>query len=195
MIQASAARSLSTIDQVVDLATIESGRVRPAYQLVDCRGIVADVAATLGTVAAKRGLSLCLDVPDYPVMITSDPGILGRLLRELVSNALRFSDAGEVHVRLRTSDEAVVIDVSDDGPGIPVAEQTRVFEPFERGDLAAERDDDAPGLGLHVARKQADLLGAQLSLASQAGSGATFSVTFTDPHARPQTGTGQSPGS
>ncbi len=88
-----------------------------------------------------------------------------------------------MRIRLHPGEEQVIIDVCDDGPGIPGPEQARVFEPFERGDVAS--DDGAPGLGLHLARKQADLLGAQLSLASQAGSGSVFSVKFTDSQARP----------
>jgi signal transduction histidine kinase len=182
LIQASAARSLATIEQVVDLAGIESGRVRPAPQPIDCRGVVADVAGQLQAAAAERGRHLRIDVPEHPVMIISDPGILGRLLRELVGNGLRFSDAGEVRIRLHASDQPVVIDISDDGPGIPMLEQARIFEPFERVELAAESGDGAPGLGLHLARKLAGLLNAQLSLGSQAGSGATFSITFADPH-------------
>ncbi len=195
MIQASAIRSLSTIEQVVDLAKIESGRVHPAPQLVDCRDIVADVAARLQTAAAGRGLRLCIDVPERPVLVTSDPEILGQLLRELVSNGLRFTAAGEVRILLHASDRPVVFDVSDNGPGIPAHEQARIFEPFERGDLAAESGDGAPGLGLHMARKQAGLLGAQLSLTSQTGSGSTFSITFAHPHARPRTEAGTDPGS
>ena len=145
MVQASAARSLATIEQVVDLVRMESGRVRASPQLVDCRGVVAEVTAELRAVGAERGLRLRADVPPGPVVITTDPGILGRLLRELVGNALRFADAGEVRIRLHTGDGPVVIDVSDDGPGIPLHEQARIFEPFERG--AAEGDDGAPGLG------------------------------------------------
>jgi nitrogen fixation/metabolism regulation signal transduction histidine kinase len=191
MIQASAARSLATIEQVVDLARIESGRVCASPQLVDCRDLVAEVAAELRVAAGERGLCLCADVPQYPVVITTDPGILRWLLRELTGNALRFTDAGEVRIRLHASDGPVVIDVSDDGPGIPLDEQARIFEPFERGARPAEGDDGAPGLGLGLARKQADLLGAQLSVRSQAGSGSTFSVTFADPHSQP----GKDPGS
>jgi signal transduction histidine kinase len=127
------------------------------------------------------------------VVITTDPGILGRLLRELVGNALRFTDAGEVRIRLHAGDGPVVIDVSDDGPGIPLHEQGRIFEPFERGARTAEGDDGAPGLGLGLARKQAGLLGAQLNVRSQAGSGSTFSITFADPHTEPGTGPGTDP--
>jgi signal transduction histidine kinase len=195
MVQASAARSLATIEQIVDLARIESGCVRPSPQLVDCRGVVTEVAAKLRAAAAERGLRLGVDVPERPVMVTSDPDILGRLLSELVGNALRFTDAGEVRIRLHASDGPVAIDVSDDGPGIPPDEQARIFEPFERGASAAERDDGAPGLGLGLARKQAGLLGSQLSVRSQAGSGSTFSVTFADPHTQPGTGPGVDPGS
>jgi two-component sensor histidine kinase len=187
MVQASAARSLATIEQVVDLARIESGQVSASPQLTDCRGVVAEVAAELRAPSAERGLRLRVDVPQGPVVITTDPGILGRLLRELVGNALRFTDADEVRIRLQAGDGAVVIDVSDDGPGIPLHEQGRIFEPFERGARATEADDSAPGLGLGLARKQAGLLGAQLSVRSQAGSGSTFSITFADPHTGPVT--------
>jgi signal transduction histidine kinase len=71
LLQASAARSLATIDQVVELAAAESGQARPEPQLVDCRDIVTAVAGQLGTAAAERGLRLCVDVPDRPVMIST----------------------------------------------------------------------------------------------------------------------------
>jgi signal transduction histidine kinase len=193
MIQGSAARSLSTIEQVVQLARIQSGRVLPALQFADCRDVVTSVAAALQGAAADRGLRLSTDVPGHPVMIFSDPDILGQLLSELASNGLCYTDGREVRIRVHADQEPVVVDVCDDGPGIPAPEQARIFEAFQRGDLAS--DDGAPGLGLHLARKQAGLLGAQLTLASQPGSGSTFSITFTDPHARPVPGTGQDPGS
>jgi signal transduction histidine kinase len=183
MIQTSAVRSLATIEQVADLARIDAGKIQPAFDLVDCRGVVADVAAGLQDAAAERELCLRAEIPDQPVMVTSDPEILAPLLRELVSNALRFTDAGEVRVQLQAGDGPVVIEVADDGPGIPLDDQARIFGPFERGELAAERHDGAAGLGLYLACARAGLLGLQLGLASQAGSGSTFSVTF---HAGPQ---------
>jgi signal transduction histidine kinase len=108
---------------------------------------------------------------------------------------VRFTDAGEVRIRLKAGAEPLVIEVSDDGPGIAAAEQARVFGPFERGAPAADTDDGAAGLGLYLARKQAGQIGAELSLASQAGSGSTFSITFTGSSAQPGTGPGTDPGS
>jgi hypothetical protein len=195
MIQASAVSSLATIDQVLDLAGIESGRVHASPQPVDCRDLVAEVTAELQAAATESGLRLRAEIPRDPVVISTDPGLLGRLLRELIGNALRFTDAGEVRIRLDSSNGPVVIDVSDDGPGIPSHEQARLFEPFERGASAAERDDGAPGLGLGLARGQAGLLGAQLGVRSQDGSGSTFSVTFADPHAQVGPGPGLDSGS
>ena len=128
MIQASAARSLSTIEQVVQLARMQSGRVRPALQFADCRDVVTSVAAMLQGAAADRGLRLLTDVPEHPVMILSDPDILGQLLSELVSNGLCYTDGREVRIRLHVDEEPVIIDVRDDGPGIPVPEQARILE-------------------------------------------------------------------
>ncbi len=71
LIQASAARSLSTIERVVDLTRMESGRVRPALQVIDCRDVVIGVAATLQTAAADRRLHLSADVPGHPVMLSA----------------------------------------------------------------------------------------------------------------------------
>jgi signal transduction histidine kinase len=192
MIQASAARALATIEKVTDLAKIESGQAGAARQAVDCRDVVARAASKLGDSAAGRGLRLRTEVPDRPATVTSDPEVIGRLLCELVENGLKFTDAGEVRIRLHASGPQVVIEVSDDGPGIPLDEQARIFEPFERGELAAECDDGA-GLGLYLARRQADLLGARLSVASRAGSGSTFSLIFAGPGAVSGTGSGADP--
>lgn len=185
LVQASAARSLATIEQVVELARLGSGQLLPVRVLVDCTEVITTVAAKLAATAAQRGLRLRVDVPPHPVTVTSDPDMLGRLLAELVANGLRFTDGTEVRIRLQAGDGAVAIEVSDDGPGIPPDEQARIFEPFERGAHAAEHDDSAPGLGLHLAARQAAMLGAALALRSQNGSGSTFSVTFADPHPRP----------
>src|ERR1700689_5441080 len=100
MIQASAARGLAASEKGPDLAKIESGQAGAARQAVDCRDVVARAASKLGDSAAGRGLRLRTEVPDRPATVTSDPEVIGRLLCELVENGLKFTDAGEVRIRL-----------------------------------------------------------------------------------------------
>jgi signal transduction histidine kinase len=178
MIESSASRSLATVEQVVDAAKIEAGRVVVERRTADGCATVAAVAAVFQPIAEARGLRLRVEVPDHPVLISTDNDLLGNLLRELVDNAVKFADAGPVLIRLTANaDRSAVIEVSNDGPGIPVHDQVRVFAAFERGELAAERDDDGCGLGLYRASKLADLLGAHLSVRSEAGQRTTFTLT------------------
>jgi len=185
MIQSSARQSLATIERVVDIANLQSGRVEGDPRLIDCRGVVADAAATFAAAAQERGLRLRTDLPDHPVTVYADTAILTRTLRELLDNAVKFADPGEVVLHAGTDRGRPIVEVSDDGPGIPAGDQERIFEAFERGELAAERDDEGAGLGLYLARLLADRLGACLSARSPAGR-TTFTITFPDPDAVPR---------
>jgi signal transduction histidine kinase len=114
--------------------------------------------------------------PDLPVEV--DPGEVGRAVRNLVDNALRYGGA-EPHVHVRTSgaDGSVVVEVRDDGPGIAADDLDRIFEPFFRaGDY--DRDSRGVGLGLAIARDLAERNGGRLSVTSSMGAGATFRLTL-----------------
>ncbi len=179
MIQASAERSLATVEHVVDIAKIESGRVTCERRPTDCRTVVTEVVHAFQERAESRGLRLRAEVPDHPAVIMTDGEILGRALRELVDNATKFSDTGEVVVRITAGDDQPTgIEVADQGPGIPADEAADIFDAYQRGTLAAERDDDGAGLGLYLARSLTDLLGATLDLTSRTGTGSTFAITF-----------------
>jgi two-component system sensor histidine kinase/response regulator len=183
MIQAGAHRSMATVERVLDAAKVELAAAAADFGPVDLCALVAEAAGTPDKIAEQRATVLCADIPLQPVMVATDPDILSRLLRELIDNALTFADATEIRVKLGTGTgpRQVLIEVSDDGAGITDQDQVRIFEAFERGSGAAQLDPDGIGMGLYLARKMADRLGADLSLSSRPGSGSTFTVTFADP--------------
>ncbi len=186
MIRSSAGRSLQTVERVVDITRIDAGRVRCDPRPTDCGALATGAIAPFLTPAAARGLRLRVVAPPSPVVVLTDPDLLGRVLHELLDNAVRFADPGEVVVRVLA--EPGCVEVTDPGPGIPAEEQERIFAPFERGELAAERDDGGAGLGLYLARRLTGLLGAGLSVRGEPGGGTTFSVMFPavpDAAARP----------
>ena len=177
MVQTSAQRLLATIERLTDIAKIESGGLQPHWESVDCGALVA---------RATRP-ELVLDTPDEPVVVSSDPKILTKLLSELIDNAVRFTRSAPGAVRVRVHPAAgagaALIAVEDDGPGIPDSERARIFEAFERGENAAEYGDGS-GLGLYLAFRLAGLLGAQLDVHSGPGGGSSFTVSI--PAAEPQ---------
>lgn len=179
MLQASAQRSLATVERVIEVAKLEAGRFACCHRAVDCLGIVDRVTAALRSTADRHGVVLRTEQPEYPITVLADPKVLELLLLELVGNGLRFTDAANLTVRVGGEDgRTAVIEVCDDGPGIPDEEQARIFEPFERGRRSVELDDEGIGMGLYLAQRQAALLGARLSVRSQAGGATTFSLRF-----------------
>jgi len=177
MVQTSAQRLLATIERLTDIAKIESGGLQPRWEPVDCGALVAE----------ETHPGLVLDAPDRPVVVTSDPKILKKLLHELVDNAVKFtrSASGAVRVRVHPAadDGAALISVEDDGPGVPDSERARIFEAFERGENAPDYSDGS-GLGLYLAVRLAGLLGAQLDVHSGPGGGSSFTVSV--PAVEPQ---------
>lgn len=180
LVQTSANRLLATIERLVDIAKIEFGGRQPSRERFDCAALAAEVTRLLQPAADANHVTLLLTTPEAPVAVTSDPGAVRQLLRELVDNAVKFADpgAGRVQVTVHPVDPegAVQISVTDNGPGIPGPEQDRVFDAFVRGEDAAERDENGSGLGLYLAARLAGLLGAQLHLDCPPGAGSAFTI-------------------
>jgi signal transduction histidine kinase len=185
LLRASACQMLTTIERVVEIASLDTRPATPAAELVDCRELVAGVVAQLRP-GTDRGLRLLADLPDGPVRFTGEPEPLRRLLTELVDNAVKHSDASEVRVRVvpATPGTGAVIEVGDDGSGISPADQRRIFDPFERGESATEDRGHSSGLGLAIAGRIAARYGLHLGLHSTPGLGSTFSIRCTGPDAR-----------
>ncbi|MEP7059744.1 MAG: ATP-binding protein, partial [Actinomycetota bacterium] len=119
-------------------------------------------------------------LPGCPVGIVTDPQRLGQILTNLVGNALKFSPAGE-HVGLEAgpgTEDQIVFNVRDHGPGIPDSEHSKIFERFAQADSEATRNTHGVGLGLYITRELATAMGGTVSLISAPGAGSTFLVTI-----------------
>ena len=181
--QSSAKGLLAIIDDILDFSKIEADRLeleRVPFRLAD---LLADVLRSLAAAAHGKGLELVLDVaPGVPVAVVGDPGRLRQVATNLVSNAVKFTERGEVVLRVSPagtpSADAVelVFDVVDTGIGIPKDKQGQLFEPFTQEDSSTTRRYGGTGLGLAISRRLAQLMGGSIVLESDAGQGSTFRV-------------------
>jgi signal transduction histidine kinase len=173
----SAIQMLRVTEQVVDISRLQSPVGPPVPVEFDCAQMIADTVGTHQPAAAARGIRLVAELPDGPLLITGENRLFGRLLYELLDNAVKYADRGDVYIRITDSrPDVLTIDVADDGPGITAAERSRIFEPFERGEAASAGGDGGAGLGLYLARKVAERLGATLSLSGEDHRGTTFTI-------------------
>jgi signal transduction histidine kinase len=173
----SAIQMLRVTEQVVDISRLQSPVGPPVLVEFDCAQVVADTVRTHQPAATARGIRLVTELPDGPLLITAENRLFSRLLYELVDNAVKYADRGEVRIRIMDPHpDVVTIEVADPGPGITAAERSRIFEPFERGEAASAGGDGGAGLGLYLARQVAKRLGAKLSLSGEEHRGTTFTI-------------------
>jgi len=177
LIDSSAHALLDLVNELLDLAKAESGRLEPALERARLADIFATLAGTMRAVPRSGDTALVVDEPDVPDLLT-DPILLTQLLRNLVTNGLKFTPAGEVRMAA-THDAAtgeVLLSVSDTGIGIPAEEQERVFEEFHQVRHRIQASVTGTGLGLPYARRLAHVLGGSITLESEPGRGSTFTV-------------------
>jgi PAS domain S-box-containing protein len=178
IVRESARHLLAVINDLLDLAKIESGTVEIALEAVDCRSLLEEVAVALRPLAQAKGLAFDVEVPDHPVAALAARTTLGLVLRQLADNAVSLTDEGGVRLVLaeRTDGDRriVTIDVVDTGPGIGDADQDRLFDAFQpQGGTPVG---DGTGLGLHISRRRVELLGGTLRCHSAPARGSTFTV-------------------
>jgi signal transduction histidine kinase len=180
-IGASAKHLLALIDEVLTLSRLELGRERITPASVDVATLVEEAAAMMEPDAHKKGLRLSLVVPEQPVSMVTDAGKLRQALVNLLGNAVKFTDHGEVCIRAlcEQEGEAVVFEVEDTGIGIDAQHLPRVFDAFWQVDQAPTRRVGGTGLGLHVTRRLVRLLGGEVAARSTVGKGSCFSIRLS----------------
>jgi Na+/proline symporter/signal transduction histidine kinase len=168
------------INQVLDLAKIESGRAEWRIARTDVRDIVNQAIAQMSQVFKEKGVALTTDLPPRAEVVAADSDRLLQVLLNLLSNALKFSPAngGRVEVTVRESDGMVRVDVRDNGPGIRPEDQPFIFDKFRQvGDTLTAKP-PGTGLGLHISRQIIEHFGGRLWVESEYGAGARFSFTL-----------------
>jgi protein-histidine pros-kinase len=176
-IQGSAKQLLSLINDLLDVAKIESGKVEIEPEQVDCKAVIEDAATTLRPMASTKGLGFEVELPEHDVELFTARRALSQIVLNLGSNAIKFTDQGTVRIVLEqtTTDGSphTAIHVIDTGVGITAEDRDKLFQAFQQ--VGAPRKRDGTGLGLYLCRKLAELLGGRIELESQSGQGSRFS--------------------
>ena len=175
---------LQLINDVLDLAKIEAGHMQIKLEPLNLSEMLTELVASLEPMARQNGLSLKTRIdPDIPVSLVSDRARLQQILRNLVTNALKFTEQGsvDIHVSQATSEQPVhedvlQISVTDTGIGIAEDEHERIFQAFQQIDGSISRQYGGTGLGLAIARQLAEVLGGGIRLKSAPGRGSSFTV-------------------
>jgi len=178
-VQSSARHLLSLINDLLDVAKIESGKLEVKIEPVACQRVIDDVLGTLRPAAAAKGLELHKKVPPFDVPVLADRRAFSQILINLANNALKFTERGSVSVELHEPEGnagIVSIAVRDTGPGISMADQQRLFQSFAQVESGSKRRVEGTGLGLYVSRKLAELQGGAITLQSAPGQGSCFTL-------------------
>lgn len=169
------------IDNILQMARIEAGREELRLQAVDVGDLVGSLMATIDPVARQKSVSISYDVADDVLLFMADPDKMNRILQNLASNAVKFTDSGGsiiIGVAYNASSSELVFSVSDTGIGISDEDQQVIFDRFVQVDSSASRSYGGSGLGLATARELARMHGGDCSVKSDLGVGSTFTVTI-----------------
>jgi signal transduction histidine kinase/DNA-binding response OmpR family regulator len=179
----SAGRVLDLINQILDVARLEAGRMELRARRLDLSAFISDIAQAFVPLAERKGIILDLQGPEndgeVDTTVWADPEHLQKVYSNLLSNALKFTpEGGAVQVLIAADSHSVRISVRDSGPGIPAADLPHVFERFYRVDESAGRLQPGTGIGLALVKELVELHGGTIEVESEEGFGSRFTITF-----------------
>ena len=181
VIQSSGKGLLTLIDEILDLSKIESGKMELEYGTVQMSTLSHEIQSMFAPLAKDKGIEFTVTVAkDVPSVIESDRTRLDQILRNLISNALKFTKIGAVKLDISQKDRSVYFSVKDTGIGIPKEKHQTIFEAFQQADGSTRRQYGGTGLGLSISRELAKLLGGTITLESEEGKGSNFTLVLPE---------------
>jgi len=186
LVKLSAESLLAVINDILDFSKIEAGKLEVESIPFDLRESLGETMKTLGFRAHQKGLELIYDVAaDVPDAVCGDPGRIRQIFVNLVGNAIKYTDRGEILVTVERQPDAPAghlhFTVKDTGTGIPESKQQRIFEPFSQADESMARKYAGTGLGLSICAKLVEIMGGRIWVESELGKGSTFHFTVNLP--------------
>jgi signal transduction histidine kinase len=169
---------LALINDVLDLSKIEAGQLTLSVSDYSMQDIVQTVFTGVESLAAEKKLSLKATAAQDLPLGHGDERRLSQVLLNLVGNAIKFTEAGEVNIEVKAFDSAFLVAVSDTGPGIPLSDQAKIFEEFHQVDSTSTRKKGGTGLGLSISKRIVNMHGGRIWVESSPGNGSTFSFTI-----------------
>jgi signal transduction histidine kinase len=186
-VEANGRHLLGLINDVLDLSKIEAGQLVLAVTEYSMSDLVQNVFTAVEPLAAEKRLSLKVEFPPNLPVGRGDERRLTQVLLNLVGNAIKFTDAGEVAIRASALNGSFEVAVADTGPGISAADQRKIFEEFQQADNSSTRAKGGTGLGLSISKRIIEMHGGRLWVESELNRGSTFA--FEVPIAtEPETG-------
>jgi protein-histidine pros-kinase len=184
IIQTSAKHLLALINDLLDLAKIESGKVELQLAPEDCAEVIDEVVANLRPLAEHKALQFDVSMPTRDLVIRTDRRALSQILLNLLNNAIKFTERGEVRLEVARRNAggrmSTVIYISDTGIGIRPEQQHRLFQASVQSRDIGDRPREGTGLGLYLSQKLAGLLGGVIEFSSEFGQGSVFTLVIPD---------------
>jgi signal transduction histidine kinase len=169
---------LGLINDVLDLSKIEAGQLTLSLGDYSIKDVVHSVFSAVESLANEKKLALRIEVPNTLPVGRGDERRLTQVLLNLVGNAIKFTDQGEVAVKASAMNGTYTLSVCDTGPGIPEADRVKIFEEFQQADSSATKKKGGTGLGLSISRRIVEMHGGRIWVESEVGKGSTFSVSL-----------------
>jgi signal transduction histidine kinase len=167
---------LGLINDVLDLSKIEAGQLTLSLEDYSIRDVVHSVFSVVEPLAVEKHLELKVELPNDLPLAHGDERRLTQVLLNLVGNAIKFTDTGEVVIKAAASNGQYTLSVQDTGPGISPSDQMKIFEEFQQTDTSSTKTKGGTGLGLSIAKRIVNLHGGRIWVSSAPGSGSTFFI-------------------